>query len=306
MDNALIVGVNGFLGRALAKQLLQDGVRVVGLDINPSAADALDGLQYYQADISNYENLRKLMATLQFKQMVVFHMAGQANVLNSRLDPLRTFSINVSGTAHLLEACRQAGMRHVIFPSTALVYARGGNLPIQETNTVQTRSVYAATKLACEALLEGYAADYGFCCRIARLGNVYGPGGAADSVIGTILGQVRSGGPISINTLAPVRDFIYRDDVVLGLIALSTSMGEPGCEVFNLSSGIATSISEIAEIARLLGEKISITETEPASTDVEDRILLSVQRIKEQVHWQPKWSLEDGLRQTFFEMSSSK
>ena len=303
ITNALITGVGGFLGRALAKQLIQEGASVFGLDMQPAPKSLPQGVQYQQADICDFENLLDTINKTAQTETVVFHLAGQAHVSKSRLGPLAAFTANVAGTANLIEACRRNNIQRIVFPSTVLVYAKTPHTPFMETDAVQANSTYAATKLAAEDLLAGYAADHGFSCRIARLGNVYGPGGSTDSVIGIILQQVRSGGPISIKTLSPVRDFIYRDDVVHGLIALGNDADESGSEIFNLSSGIPTSIRELAETASLLGkQKINITETEPPSSGVEDRILLSVQKIKTHTQWQPQWSLEDGLRQTLLEM----
>ncbi|HMZ06259.1 MAG TPA: NAD(P)-dependent oxidoreductase [Anaerolineales bacterium] len=303
IKNALITGVGGFLGRALAKQLLQEGATVSGLDMQAAPKFLPEGVKYQQADICDFNNLSGIISKTTQKEMVVFHLAGQAHVARSRLDPMSAVTSNVTGTANLLEACRRIGIQRIVFPSTVLVYAKTPNLPFTESDAVQANSIYAATKLAAEDLLAGYAAEHGFSCRIARLGNVYGPGGSTDSVIGIILQQVRSGGPISIKTLSPIRDFVYRDDVVHGLIALGKDASESGCEVFNLSSGIPTSIRELAETASLLGkQKISVTETEPPSSGVEDRILLSVQKLKTHTQWQPQWSLEAGLRQTLLEM----
>lgn len=303
IKNALITGVGGFLGRALAKQLLQAGIGVFGLDTLASPINLPEGVLYHQADICNFDQLLKTVEALQPEQTVAFHLAGHAHVAKARLDPLAAFSVNVEGTANLLEACRQSGIHQVVFPSTVLVYAKTLTLPFKETDAIQANTIYAATKLAAEALLAGYAADHGFSCRIARLGNVYGPGGSTDSVIRIILQQVRSGGPILIKTLSPIRDFIYRDDVAYGLIALGEHTDKSGCEVYNLSSGIPISIRDLAETASLLGkQKINVTETEPPSSGVEDRIWLSVQKIKAYTQWQPQWTLEDGLRQTLLEM----
>ena len=301
--NALITGVGGFLGRKLAKYLLQSGSHVVGLGQQASAVDLPRGIQYHQADIRNFDQLYNQISQLKTESTTVFHLAAQSHVGKSRVDPLTTLSVNVMGTAHLLEACRQVNIKRIIFPSTMLVYARPVPLPIKETDSVQAGSVYASTKLASEELLKGYASDYGFSCRIARLGNGYGPSGAADSVVEIILRQVKSGGAITLKNLAPVRDFIYCDDVVSGLVALANHADRPGCEIFNLASGVPTSIRELAEAACRIGNlETNIVETENHSMAADDKVVLSIQRMKEYTNWQPEWTLENGLRQTLFEM----
>lgn len=304
--NAFITGAGGFLGRALSEHLQRAGAAVAGLDERAMPAALPDGTQYHQTSILDFKALYDALGQFPPDNAVVFHLAGQAHVSQSRTDPLTSISVNVTGTANLLEACRRLGVSRVIFPSTALVYARPLQLPVEETAAVRANSVYAATKLAGEALLQGYASEYGFACRIARLGNVYGPGGAIDSVVQIVLRQVKAGGPISIKTFAPVRDFVYRDDVVRGMIALASRTDEPGCEVFNLSSGTATTMRELVELAcRISGLKTDISETEPGRDVVQDALVLSIQRIRRYAEWQPDWRLEDGLRQTLSQLELS-
>lgn len=301
--NALITGVGGFLGRKLAKHLLQSGANVIGVAEQAFPIDLPKGIQYHQADICNFDQLHNALSQLHIENATVFHLAAQSHVGKSRIDPLKTLSVNVMGTANLLEACRRVNVKRIIFPSTMLVYAKPALIPIKETAAVQAGSVYASTKLASEELLKGYASDYGFSCRIARLGNGYGPSGAADSVVEIILRQVKNGGPISLKNLAPIRDFIYCDDVVSGLIAMAAYADEPGYEIFNLASGVPTSIRELAEMACRVGNlETDILETESRLHIADDKVVLSIQRIKEFTHWQPEWTLEDGLRQTLFEM----
>ena len=308
--HALVTGVEGFLGRALAKHLRRAGVQVVGIDLYDSGMDLSSDIEYHQTDILDFDLLFNMVSRLPSKNAnntVVFHLAGQSHVGKCRAEPLKALALNVMGTANLLEACRLANVKWFIFPSTALVYATPALFPVKENDAVRASSIYAATKLASESLLQGYSSDYGFTCRIARLGNVYGPGGMPESVVGTILRQVKSGGPILLKTLAPVRDFIYRDDVVRGLIALATHGREPGCEIFNLSSGIPTSVRELAIAAcRVSHLEAKITETEAQPGDAEDKLVLSIQRLAEQTQWRPEWTLEDGLGQTLSEMESVK
>lgn len=300
---AIITGVGGFLGRALSRNLLQIGVNVIGLDVYGSPAGLLEGIQYLQTNLLNFNELCEMLKSLNLENAIVFHLAGQSHVGKSRTDPLTTISTNVTGMAHLLEACRLISVKRIVFPSTALVYKKPNPFPVKETDAVQAGSVYAATKLACEELLRGYASDFGFACRIARLGNVYGPGAAIDSVAQIVLRQVKEGRPVSIRTLSSVRDFIYRDDVISGLIALANRANESGCEIFNLSSGIPTSIRELAEAACSAGNiKPEIIETEPQLADIDDRLVLSIERIKEFTGWKPSWMIEEGLRQTLSEM----
>jgi UDP-glucose 4-epimerase len=303
ITNALITGVSGFLGRALSRYLIHAGAKVMGLDVYDSPDGLSKGIQYHQTNLLDFNDLHDTLKQLSLENVVVFHLAGQSHVGKSRTDPLTTISTNVNGTANLLEACRLVAAMRIVFPSTALVYKKPIPFPVKETDTVQADSVYAATKLACEEILSGYASEFGFACCIARLGNVYGPGAAIDSIAQIILRRIKEGGPLSIKTLAPVRDFIYRDDVISGLVGLANRANESSCEIFNLSSGVPMSIRELVDAACSAGNiKPEIIETEPQLADINDKLVLSIDRIKEYIGWHPSWQVEDGLRQTLSEM----
>jgi nucleoside-diphosphate-sugar epimerase len=304
---ALITGVGGFLGRALSKYLLQCGARVIGLGTREVPEGLPEGIDYYQTDILKFDELYRTLQCLRIESLIVFHLAGQSSVERSHVDPLSSWSVNVTGTAHLLEACRRTAITQIVFPSTTLLYARLPHTPSTETDPIHVSSMYASTKLAAEALLKSYSLDFGFTCRIARIGNVYGPGGSAGTIVGIILKQVKNGGPITLKTLSPIRDFIYRDDVVSGLAAISVCSTESGCEIFNLSSGVPISIRMLVETAcEIGGIKAEIIETEPQSARAIDHLAISIERIKEYTSWRPLWKLEDGLRKTLSEMEPTK
>ena len=196
-------------------------------------------------------------------------------------------------------------VRRVVFPSTALVYGVPVRVPVEETDATAPVTMYGANKLAGEALLQGYAGAYGFDCTAARLGNVYGQTAAVDSVVSIILRQVRQAGPLKLQSLAPVRDFIFREDAAEGLIRLAARPFSPGWRAVNLSSGLATSIREMALAAcRAAGRNAEILETDPTSGGGQGELVLSVSRLYNETGWRTIWSLEEGLRQTLRDMET--
>lgn len=293
---ALVTGAGGFIGRALMRCLVARGVRVCGADL----PGRLAGTGGRSADFTDVDSARAQIAAAARdigKEATVFHLAGIAHAGLCRDAPSAAFSANVAATANVLEACRVNGLRRVVFPSTALVYSLPRPLPIDEDAPVSARSIYAASKIAAEALLAGYARDFGFSVDIARLGNVYGPDGPADSVVGTLLRQVAREGRIQLKTLAPVRDFVHRDDVAEGLARLGEAGAEPGLRIFNLSSGVATSVGTLAELmAEAAGRPFLPVELEPG-TGQDDRLVLDVQRLRHRTGWVPARSLLDGLKE---------
>jgi nucleoside-diphosphate-sugar epimerase len=297
VKRAIVTGASGFIGRALLARLDARSARVRGLDLPGRTA----GERTRPADLSSASSAAAevLSAARDLDgETVVFHLAGFANASVCRADPPGAFAANVAATANVLEACRAAGISRVLFPSTALVYALPARLPIDEHAPLGPRSIYAASKIAAEAVLAGYAADFGFSIDVARLGNVYGPGGPADSVAPTLLRQVLGDGRVHLRTLAPIRDFIHCDDVAQGLIRLAEAGSEPGLRIFNLASGVPTSIAELAELAAgAVGNALPAIETEPG-TRRDDQIALDVGRLRARTGWTPSIPLFDGLVQT--------
>lgn len=297
LTSALVTGAGGFIGRALVECLATRGVRVRGID-RPGRAD---GVSIVAAELADPASARAAIASLKASLdpgAPVFHLAGLANASTCRKDPAGAFIANVTVTANVLEACRLAGLTRLVFPSTALVYALPAGVPAHETAALGPRSVYAATKVAAEMMLAGYAADFGFSVDVARLGNVYGPSGPRDSVVVTLLRQIVGDGGVRLRTLAPVRDFVHRNDVAEGLVRLAEAGGERGWRVFNLASGVPTSIADLAEMAgRTVGRALPPAETEPGSRR-DDRIVLDVTKLRERTGWGPVIALADGLAQT--------
>jgi nucleoside-diphosphate-sugar epimerase len=296
LKSAIVTGAGGFIGRGLLANLEARGVRTHGFDLPGRSGHVIRC-----ADLSDLEAAERAFTAAAAdlgRGATLFHLAGFANASVCRADPPGAFAANVTATANVLEACRLVGITRVVFPSTALVYALPGQLPLAEQATLGPRSIYAASKVAAEATLAGYAADYNFSVDIARLGNVYGPGGPAESVASTLLRQVLGDGHVHLRTLAPVRDFIHRDDVAEGLVRLAEAGSEAGWRVFNLSSGVPTSIAQLADLAgRAVGNATPAIETEPG-TRREDQIALDVASLYRRTGWKPAIPLFEGLVQT--------
>jgi UDP-glucose 4-epimerase len=306
----VIIGAGGFIGRALARRLAAAGARVFGVDIIPKHPGLPSQVKYHQADMLDYDQLRRAMdypAPTGASRLVVFHLAGESHVGRCKAEPRRALALNVIGTLHVLEACHAAGFTRLVFPSSALVYALSAEVPVDEGAPLEARSIYSASKLACEALIRGYSSDFGLVCRVARVGNVYGHREGSDSVVDTVLRQVLAGGPVSVKSLSPVRDFIYRDDVASGLVALATLDPTPPFQVFNLSSGVPTTIRDLASTAcRVAGIEADLLETEPFSNGIKDELVLSIAKLETQAGWHPAWTLEDGLRRSLAAMRTQK
>jgi len=311
IEYAIVTGSSGLLGRALVRRLANAGTMVLAIDREAGTNQhAQANLFCSIAEVRDSRALSCAIAQLTERERgkaVMFHLAGISHAGMCRRDPLGAIAVNVMGSANAVEACRQLGIPALIFPSTGLVYGQPKDLPVDETASTPAPSVYAATKLAAETVLKGYAAEYNLSCSVARLGNVFGHGSSSDTIVSILLEQALKGGPLSARTLTPVRDFIFKEDVVDGLISLASSGYERGYHVYNLSSGIGTSIRDLALlICKLAGLPPLLHET-PIKQEVDPTILiLSIDRVSSYIGWTPCWTLESGLKQTLQELRDEK
>lgn len=295
----LVTGAGGFIGRPLVRALTDRGIAVVAMGRRiPQAVEALSEC-VVRGDLADPRAVEAAMTALssgneKSRSQDVIHLAGIGSVEAARADSHTSFEANVIGTHRLLEACRSTRIGRFVLASSGLVYGNRGRQPVTEDAAPAPASIYAATKLAAEVLAEGYAADSGFACDIARLSNVYGAESPESTVAGMVIRQAREGRPIQVRSLSQVRDFIYVDDVVKGFLALLQTGGESGCRVVNLSSGVGTSIADLVKAA--LQASGLPSDGVPSVDQCDEAIVLANGRMAATTGWRPAYSLLEGLR----------
>lgn len=298
----LVTGACGFLGRQLVQTLIKNGAFVVAIDRDPIPkyfAESLENesFQFISGDFLKKSNevLSQLMSERRKKTAVV-HMAGIADVTECEKNPDKAFESNVFLTFQVLEFCRRYKIRKFIFPSTGLVYGNHLEKRAVEGDPTSSSNIYAASKLSAETLIQGYAKSFGLCCIIVRLSNVYGPEMSADTVVGTILKLIKNSDKIIVRDLSPVRDFIYIDDVVEGLIRLLVSVDDCGCYIINLSTGVGSTIQELAETAcRAASIPINRIQSYESHNLSKSQLVLDNALLVRQTGWKPKYTLFEGL-----------
>lgn len=221
-----VTGTAGFIGFHLARRLLAEGHRVLGLD---GLTDYYDvGLkQRRHAILGESPQFAGVIARLEdaarvseavgtFRPEVVVHLAAQAGVRASIVDPMGFAGSNVIGTMHLLEALRENPPRHVIIASSSSVYGTGSGEPKRESEPTDTPiSPYAATKKATEVLSHSYAHLFGFPVTCLRIFTAYGPWGRPDMALLRFVEAIEAGRPIEIYGQGGMRrDFTYVGDLV--------------------------------------------------------------------------------------------
>ena len=303
--HVLVSGAAGFLGYRLVQRLLHYRATVTGFDIRPMsinldvAGNCGNRWSFHRGDLDKAESQAALVATIGNKSpmhRVLFHLAGLSHVGRCQDDPPTAYRTNVLQTVTLLEACREVGITRILFPSTALVYGNHREDDLTEDDAVYPQTVYASTKLAAEAVLQGYAGSFNFSCEIARFSNIYGPDANPDTAVSIALRQAVDNHPIKLRTLTPVRDFIYCEDAIEALIRLMVTGDDSGCRITNVSTGRAATIKQmVIALACVSGaETVDNSSQEPQHNP--SRLVLTNKRFIERTGWQPEFTLEKGLQ----------
>ena len=226
----LVTGAAGFIGSFVAARLLERGDEVIGLDnLNPyydvrlkearlRRLDGRPGFRFCRLDVADRESMADLFATEQME--VVVHLAAQAGVRRSVEDPAAYVEGNLVGFGNVLEGCRNAGVRHLVFASSSSVYGANTRVPFSvHDNVDHPVSFYAATKKANELMAHTYSHLYGLPVTGLRFFTVYGPWGRPDMAYYSFTTAILAGQPIDLFHQGEAqRDFTYIDDAVEGVL----------------------------------------------------------------------------------------
>lgn len=292
-----VTGAAGFIGLRLVRRLVEQGAGVTALasaEGVPRRVPRAPDLAWICGDLLR---IRRLASLVEGHDALI-HLAGRYPLVGSSSEPMDYLRCNTVTTAAALDACRRAGVPRFIFTSTAQVYGKAEHVPIRESAPLNGVTVYAASKIAAEALVRAYAASHGLRALTLRLFNVYGPGQPAANVVATIARQVSEPGPPAINTGRPVRDFVFVGDVVEALAAALECEHAQG-QAINIGSGEGISIGELARrMLGLAGRGQAVIEREPChqpSAFDPDRVIADISLAASTLGWRPATSLDSGL-----------
>ena len=304
---SLVTGGAGFIGSNLVDALLARGDRVTAVDDlstgrRENLGPALEaGAKLVECDIRDAAALSGVAG--EAEPDVVFHLAAQIDVRKSVAEPAFDASINVGGTANVLEAARAADARRVVFTSTGgAIYGEGEGqeLPLGENAPLAPLAPYGQSKFAGEGYLSLYERLFGLSSVSLRLGNVYGPRqdplGEA-GVIAIFCGRLLAGEqPTVYGDGTQTRDYIYVDDVVSALLAAAESAATGP---INVGTGRETDVLELVAGLRELRPAVEFEpEFAPARVGEVQRISVDPARAERELGWRPRTGLEEGLRLT--------
>ncbi len=301
---AVVTGVAGFVGSALARRLLADGEQVVGVDAltdyyDPALKQAnlstipQKGFTFVEGDL-NALDLDALLDGV----TVVFHEAGQPGVRSSWGEDFVTYvSANILATQRLLEAARRASaLGRLVYASSSSVYGNAFAYPTTEDDPPRPHSPYGVTKLAGEQLCTLYAHNFDVPTVSLRYFTVYGPGQRPDMAFSVFIRAAQAGRPIEVfGSGRQVRDFTFIEDVVDANMRAAAGDVAPG-SVFNVSGGTSISVNEVLdELTDIAGHFLAVVRTAAVPGDVR-RTGGSAERIRTALGWCPKVDISAGLR----------
>jgi nucleoside-diphosphate-sugar epimerase len=298
----LVTGGAGFIGSHLVRFLLTHGhVRVLD-DFSSGTLDnlveVLPHIELLRGSVTDAALVQKAVEGCE----VVFHLAAQVSVPLSLEQPVETFEVNLYGTQLLLEAARQAGVRRVVFASSAAVYGDAPRLPKRETMLPRPISPYAWSKWYGELLCRDYWRVYGVPTVSLRFFNVYGPRQNPCSQYAAVIPRWITAAlthrqPIVYGDGKQTRDFVYIDDLLQGLWLAAEHPQAVG-RVFNLASGRAYTLLELLQaIEEAVGSPLEPQFTAPRPGDIRHSFA-DIRAARGILGYEPHISLQEGIRRT--------
>ena len=308
MGKTLVTGAGGFIGSHLTEELVRHGedvrafVRYNSRDdrglLEELPKEIRSQVDVVMGDLKDPEGVRKAVRGCR----KIFHLGALIAIPYSYVHPFDFVQTNVVGTANLLNACLETSdVERIVHTSTSEVYGTARYTPIDEKHPLQAQSPYSASKIAADKLAESYFLSFNLPVATLRPFNTFGPRQSLRAVIPTIISQALEGKRIKLGNTTPRRDFLFVKDTVRGFIALGKCEEAIGKTV-NIGVGQDISIEEVMrKILGLMGKEAQV-ETEgqrirPEKSEVMQ--LLSDTRLAQTLfQWAPRYTLEDGLRET--------
>jgi nucleoside-diphosphate-sugar epimerase len=287
MKNILVTGASGFIGKELVKNLLKKRFKVI--EFNSSAGDIseLNLIERYKNEKIDH----------------IFHLSAKTFVPDSWENPTSFYKTSVMGTNNVLELCRdkKASLTFV----SAYLYGEPEKLPISEDDNVKSNNPYAHSKYLAEELCRFYAEYYNVNITIARPFNIYGKNQKEIFLIPHIIKQVLNNDVINVKDLHPKRDYIYLDDLVLGLV--KTIDNKKHFSIYNFGSGVEISVQEIIDIIQKIAntQKVIISEKNERKNEIMN-IVADISKAKKELDWTPKYNFKDGIKEILKDFKNAR
>lgn len=294
----LVTGGAGFIGSHVNKLLLDQGHEVTVVDdLSKGHKDLVDSrINFHEISLNDQAELEKILPG----HDAVIHMASFIEVGESVKKPVEFVENNIVGTIKLLEAMKNTGVKKMIFSSSACVYGKPKKLPITEDDPLgEQENPYGITKVTMEEFCKLYQSLFDFDIIILRYFNPYGPGELhtpETHAIPNLIKATLEKRPLPLYWKGEqIRDFIYIDDLAEAhVLALTLS----GLHIYNVGTETGVKVIDvIKQIFQIVGYDVQIEDKGERKGDVPS-LVASAKKIKKELGWSAKVSLEEGLQKT--------
>jgi NAD dependent epimerase/dehydratase len=303
----LITGAGGFIGSHLTERLVELGANVKAfvrynsrndwglLELLPK--EKLNQIEVIMGDLKDADAFHNTAKDVD----IIFHLGSLIAIPYSYIHPRETIETNILGALNVLTAAKENSIEKIIHTSTSEVYGTAKYVPIDEDHPLQGQSPYSASKIGADKIAESFYRSFGLPVAIIRPFNTYGERQSARAVIPTIITQALTKDKVFLGSSHPTRDYTYVKDVVEGFIKVTESPKSIG-EVINIGSNFEISIGDLVnKIIPLVGKNAEII-TDPARVRPQDseveRLWCDNTKAKRLLGWEPKTSLDEGLKET--------
>jgi UDP-glucuronate 4-epimerase len=319
----LVTGAAGFIGFHVARRLAADGRNVIGIDnlnayYDPALKEArlaelagFDNFRFHRLDLDDRAGMAALFAQHRFAEVV--HLAAQAGVRHSLAAPHDYIDANISGFLNVLEGCRRAETRHLLYASSSSVYGANTKLPFRTAENVDhPLSLYGATKKANELMAHAYAHLFALPATGLRFFTVYGPWGRPDMAMWLFAAAILEGRPIKLFNGGDMRrDFTYVDDVAVAVVKLldRVPQGNPAWSgetpdpassrapwrVYNIGNHTPVELLEVVRLLEAALGRPAIRELMPMQPGDVYETCADTEDLRQAVGFAPRTPIAEGI-----------
>jgi len=322
VSEVLVTGCAGFIGFHVAKRLLKDGYGVIGVDnvndyydigLKESRLELLEQFEqfeFYRESIENSDAIQDIFHKHKFQHVI--HLAAQAGVRYSLVNPRAYIDANIVGFLNILEGCRHTQVKHLIYASSSSVYGGNKETPFKTSHNVDHPvSLYAATKKANELMAHTYSHLYQIPTTGLRFFTVYGPWGRPDMALFLFTKAILDDEPIQVfNYGQMVRDFTYVDDIVEAIIRLVPFIPQPndqwgeGCDcstsfapykIYNIGNHQPIQLETFIDVLEDKLHKKAKREYMPIQPGDVTKTFSDVKDLERDIGFKPETKVEDGV-----------